>query len=123
METINNVQIARTQDSDIIDFDWGQLTWFASGPLGNSKEMTVGRCIIKPGCSNPAHTHPNCEEVLTVIEGKISHSIGPDQAVEMSTGDTISVPQELVHNATNIGDTDAVLFICFSSADRKTEGE
>jgi quercetin dioxygenase-like cupin family protein len=57
------------------------------------------------------------------MQGKISHSIGSDMAVEMCKGDTISVPQDILHNATNIGDTEAVLFIAFSSADRETKGE
>jgi len=105
------------------EFDWGNLTWFAGGSLGNSTEMTVGRCILKPGQGNPRHYHPNCSEILVVIRGSIEHT-GPDGGkVKMNEGDTVTVPPNIRHHATNIGETEAVLFIAFSSADRQTVGE
>ena len=30
---------------------------------------------MKPGGSNPAHRHPNCEEVLHVLEGDVEHYV------------------------------------------------
>ena len=38
-------------------------------------------------------------------------------------GDTITLPPGLAHNAKNISDEEAVLFIAFSSADRETREE
>ncbi len=106
-----------------IEAEWGNLTWFANAELGNSTELTVGRCVLKPGMSNPRHLHPNCSEVLVVIKGRISHTIEGDREVEMNVGDTISIPPKLGHQARNIGDTDAELMIVFSSAYRQVEGE
>ncbi len=102
---------------------WGSLTWFVSKALGNSDTLTVGRCLIHPGCANPVHVHPNCDEVLHVLQGRVRHSMGDAHAVEMAVGDTISVPMGLAHNATNIGDEDAICLISFSSAERKTLNE
>ena len=111
-------------ENDVKTFDWGELTWYASREKGNQEDMTIGRCVIKPGCSNPRHSHPNCSEVLVVAQGRISHTAEKGEGqVEMGPGDTISVPPHIAHNATNIGDEDAVLFIAFSSADREAEGE
>jgi quercetin dioxygenase-like cupin family protein len=104
------------------EFPWGRLLWFAGGQIGNADELTVGECIIKPGCENPTHAHSNCEEVLYVQSGAIRHSYG-DEAWEMGPGDTITVPRNVPHNARNIGADEAVLFICFSAADRKAENE
>lgn len=104
-------------------FDWGQLTWFANRELGNSTDVTVGQCRIKPGQANPRHLHPNCAEVLVVLEGRIVHVIEDGGEVEMGPGDCIAVPADLPHQARNIGDVDAVLMVTFSSADRKTVGE
>jgi quercetin dioxygenase-like cupin family protein len=105
------------------EFNWGNLTWFANRSLGNSNEMTVGRCILKPSHSNGRHYHPNCSETLVVIHGRIRHTITGDQENELSEGDTVVIPPNVRHCATNIGQTDAVLFIAFSSADRQTVGE
>ena len=102
---------------------WGSLTWFASGKLGNSDGMTIGRALIKPGCENPLHSHPNCAEVLVVMQGRIAHVIENGNEVEMTVGDTISLPAGLPHKARNIGEEDAILSISFDSADRQTNLE
>lgn len=105
-------------------FDWGELRWFASGALGNSNEMTIGQCRLKPGRGNPRHSHPDCEEVLHVLQGRIRHTIQNEPDVEMGPGDTISIPPNVVHNATNIGTTgDAVLMVAFSAPERRAQGE
>ena len=120
---MNDPIVLPGDECDVMNADWGQLTWFANRKLGNSGDVTVGRCIIKPGCSNPVHSHPNCAEVLVVISGKIAHSIGGGKDAEMSEGDVVTVPANFVHRAKNIGTTDAVLFIVFTSADRQVKGE
>ncbi len=102
--------------------DWGGLTWYAGRELGNSEEITVGRCVLKPGKSNPKHSHPNCAEVLVVLKGRIRHTAEGGE-VEMGEGDCVSIQPDFAHQATNLGDSDAVLFIAFSSADREVVGE
>ncbi len=101
------------------EFEWGTLTWHYSRELGNSETMTAGKCVLNPGCSNPRHYHPNCDEVLRVEQGKIRHTYG-DESFELKEGEMIQIPQDIRHNATNIGTIEAVMFICFSSADRET---
>lgn len=103
---------------------WGSLTWYASKELGNSSFATTGICRIKQNAENPRHMHPNCEEILYVLEGEIVHSYGEDlNAVTMSGGSAITIPPGIFHNARNAGDCEAVLLITFSSAERQTVGE
>lgn len=118
-----STKVMKYDDAKVDETSWGSLTWYVSKALGNSDTLTVGRCIIKPGRANPVHTHPNCDEVLHVLDGNIRHSMEDGKTVEMSVGDTISVPSGITHNATNIGHTDAVCFITFSAADRQTLNE
>jgi quercetin dioxygenase-like cupin family protein/type 1 glutamine amidotransferase len=101
---------------------WGKLEWFASRALGNSTSMTVGVATIAVGKSNPLHRHPNCDEVLHVLQGHIMHRVG-DKEFEMQAGDTVTIPEGTLHNARNIGTQDAVLLISFSSPDRISIGE
>ena len=122
-DTMSKAIVLRADQCESVRADWGELTWFASGKLGNSDEMTIGRCVIRPGQANPPHSHPNCSEVLVVMQGRIAHLIEEGREVEMGVGDTITVPPDLPHQARNIGDGDAVLSIAFSSADRQTKGE
>lgn len=113
------VTAERTQ---VEEQDWGRLVWMVSGRLGNSTTMTVGRCYIDPGMENPRHYHPNCDEVLHVLQGKILHSVD-DATFEMGAGDTVSIPSGRMHNARNIGTEQAIFVISFSNADRQTVGE
>ena len=110
--------ILRSNQCDILQAAWGSLTWYASAKLGNSQDMTIGKCIIKPGCENPFHSHPNCVETLVVMQGRIKHRIENDEEVDLNPGDVITLPPHLPHNARNVSDEDAVLFIAFSSANR-----
>ena len=120
--TLDKATVSRTDDHLIDDQPWGRLVWMVAGRMGNSDTMTVGRCYIDPGQENPRHHHPNCDEVLHVLQGTIEHSAG-DDIVEMGPGDTISIPTGVVHNARNIGTEQAVFVIVFSSADRQAIGE
>ncbi|MBD3178034.1 MAG: cupin domain-containing protein [Armatimonadia bacterium] len=102
--------------------DWGSLTWLAGRAHGNSESLTVGRVVIKPGRSNPRHSHPTCDEVLYLLSGTLEHTIGGDK-VTLQAGDTISITGGVNHNATNVGETDADMIVTFSSADRTVELE
>ncbi len=119
---MNTIQLLPAADTHVQEFAWGRLIWKASAALGNSDSMTVGVCEISPGQANPRHHHPNCTEVLHVLQGTIAHTIG-EQQVEMTIGDVITVSPHVVHNARNIGSETAVLAISFDAADRLTVGE
>lgn len=113
--------LARADSYEVEETPWGRLVWMVAGRFGNSETMTVGRCDINAGMANPRHCHPNCDEVLHVLHGEIEHSLG-DETFQMSAGDTVSIPMGTLHNARNLGDEQAALFIAFSSADRQTIG-
>jgi quercetin dioxygenase-like cupin family protein len=123
MPPMNKPIVLRKAECEDHVFPWGRLTWFASRALGNSQDMTVGRCIIHPGQANPKHSHPNCTEVLVVLEGTVAHTLEGDEDCTLSPGDVITVPPNVLHRAKNLGATDAVLMVTFSSADRQTKGE
>ncbi len=101
---------------------WGSLEWYASRAIGNSAKVTIGQATISPGKQNPVHWHPNCDEVLHVVRGHIMHRVG-DKEYEMRAGDTVVIPEGILHNARNIGTEDAVLAVSFNSADRVAIGE
>ena len=120
---MDKARILRANECDTVEADWGCLTWYASGGLGNSSDMTVGKCVLRPGRENPLHSHPNCSEVLVVLQGRILHTIAGGEIAELYEGDVITLPSDLPHQARNIGEADAVLLIAFSEADRQTKGE
>ena len=116
---MQNTPILPNSEVIVEEFDWGHLRWYTGNHYNNSQTTTVGECLLRPGYENFHHYHPNCEEILLVQQGKIAHRLG-DDTFEMSAGDTIVIPPNVVHNARNIGSQDALLMIIFSTPDRQT---
>ena len=112
--------VCKSTDGEIIDSPWGRLTWLASGKLGNSSTMTFGRVTIPANQTNPRHRHPNCDEILHLLSGRIEHSLENEKYI-LEAGDTISIPAGQWHNASALDGVDAEMVICFSSAQRETE--
>ncbi len=100
-----------------IDEAWGSLTWLASSVVGNTDCLTVGRVVIKPGASNPRHYHASCEEILTLLSGRLEHAIG-DETVTLDPGDTIVIPRGVPHSARNISKVDADMVVCYDTGRR-----
>jgi quercetin dioxygenase-like cupin family protein len=119
---MDKITVLKKKDAPIKTEAWGQLTWFANKALGNSIDMSIGQCLIKPGQANPRHYHPDCTEILVVTKGQVRHTLDNTQDVDLDEGDTVTVPAGITHQARNIGEQDAVLAIAFSSAERKTVG-
>jgi quercetin dioxygenase-like cupin family protein len=117
-----NAHVLAAGKASVVEYDWGSLHWYAGRGLGNAAELTVGECRILPGQENPAHSHPNCEEVLHLITGHIRHTAG-DEVYTLHPGDTITIPRGVRHSARNIGDEIAVMSIAYSSADRQMQPE
>lgn len=119
---MNTSPVRTFAEGILIDQPWGKLTWLASRELGNSTTMTFGRVTIPADQTNPRHRHPNCDEILHLLSGRLEHSLG-DEKFLLNPGDTISIPAGQWHNARVLDGADAEMVICFSSADRATEFE
>lgn len=101
-----------------IDEAWGSLTWLASQPIGNARGLTLGRVVIRRGMSNPRHRHPNCEEVLYLLRGRLEHTVG-EHTVVLEAGDTLVLDAGVPHNATSVGEEDADMIVAYSSGVRQ----
>lgn len=115
--------VAFAKAAEIFREEWGTLQWLVSGPAGLSETMTVGRVTIFRGYANPHHMHPNCDEILYVETGTLSHTLPFGGTVDLGPGDMIVIPKGTWHHATNTGDSDAVVIVAFDSAWRETTGE
>ena len=102
---------------DPIVEDWGRLTWLASRQIANVEDMTLGRVVIKCGRSNPRHCHPDCEEVLYLLAGRLEHSLG-DETFTLEAGDVLAIPAGVFHHADSVGDVDADTIVAYSAGER-----
>jgi quercetin dioxygenase-like cupin family protein len=74
--------------------------------------------VFDAGKSNVEHVHPNCEEVVYVIEGEVEHTLG-DASTRLRQGDLIVVPRGVPHRLINTGSEACKTYIVFSSPDRQ----
>ena len=111
--------VTRAQDTPAAAFPWGAIRWLHNEEINADAEQTFGFVFINAGRQNPPHYHPNCEEILYVLSGTCTHTYG-DDAYELGPGDSILVPQGVVHHAINTSWEPLRAIISFSAGDRQT---
>lgn len=82
--------------------DWGHLRWVSNPDSTGARHLTVIDGEIFPGKGHDFHHHPNQEEVIAVLEGRIEQWIG-DEMRMLSRGDCAFIPAGLVHASFNPG--------------------
>ena len=110
------------EDTLLEEFPWGRIRWSANAELGESEHITVGRVDINPRCENPKHYHPNCDEVVYVLSGRITHLVG-DESFEMKAGDATIIPKDVPHQAINNEEVKTELLVTYNTGRRQTVGE
>lgn len=80
----------------------------------------MGRVLLRAGEEAPPHRHPNCEEVLHLVTGRVELMID-DEIHTLERGDTAVIAPRAWHRVRALGEVDAHLLICYSSPRRVTE--
>jgi quercetin dioxygenase-like cupin family protein len=113
-------QVRRDVGANAEPTDFGSVQWAVRENDPPGAEQTIGLAVFDPGKSNAEHIHPNCEEVVYVLDGEVRHTLGDQQTV-LRPGDLIVVPRNVPHRLINDGDAAVRTYIVFSSADRRFE--
>lgn len=103
----------------VVPQEWGRLIWYMNAEEDSTAEITVGQCVLNPECRNTCHCHPNCQEVLTVLTGRVMHIAGGTSFV-LEEGESVLVPAGEPHYARNLLSTEAKLLITYSDGMRQT---
>ena len=90
------------------DLDWGQLRWMSHPPSTGAGQLTVIEVSIAPGQGHDFHKHPDQEEVIYCISGKVEQWLDREKRI-FGAGDSVFIGKDVVHASFNIGDTDARL--------------
>lgn len=98
--------------------DFGSVQWAVREGDPPGAETTIGLAVFGAGKSNAEHVHPNCEEVVYVLDGEVTHTLG-GQSTVLRAGDLIVVPRGVPHRLLNESSADVRAYIVFSSPDRQ----
>jgi len=109
-------------DAVLEKFAWGEIRWIWNAMIDTSAEQTLGQVIIYPGKKNTAHIHPNCEELMYILEGECDHWLG-DEVFHLKPGMTIIIPRDELHYAlvTSVEPLKALIF--YSTPVRETKAK
>ena len=88
--------------------DWGQLRWMSHPPSTGSKDLTVIEVNITPGNGHNFHKHPDQEEVIYVISGKVEQWLAQERRI-LGPGDSVFIGADVVHASFNVGEENAQL--------------
>ena len=101
------------------DCDGGKLWLVSSLEFPISTTMCGGTLTLKPEALRELHWHPNADEWLYVISGKIRLTVfassGLSSVLELSEGEIGYTPAGYGHSIENTGEIDCRLLIVFNS--------
>jgi mannose-6-phosphate isomerase-like protein (cupin superfamily) len=98
--------------------DWGTMTWLADAEAGGTTTVSVARMVLHPGQHSPLHHHPNCEEIVLLESGEVSHQLD-GSPVQHEAGTCVIIPAGVAHTTRNLGSAPARLFITYGAPVRE----
>lgn len=97
--------------------DWGQLHWVSSAALIAGCGQTLGFVTVAPGQRNPAHYHPEDQEVIVIQTGACRHRCG-EKEVTLQQGDVLFIPAGQPHQALNEGTVPCEMLVLYPTGAR-----
>jgi len=92
----------------------GIVNLVIASPKQGTKNIKSGITRMRAGTVVPRHTH-NCEEQVTVLEGKLRLVLG-DQVVECGRYDSTYISAGVPHEFSNIGATEALVMVIYGAS-------
>jgi quercetin dioxygenase-like cupin family protein len=96
--------LARETEPEVLD--WGRLGWLSNPPNTGAKQLTVIDVNLDPGKGHDFHKHPDQEEVILVVAGKVEQWVDRQKQI-LGPGDSAFIPADVVHASFNVGDKPA----------------
>lgn len=85
------------------------------GPETGASLISFGQSTYPCGATHENHYHPNAEEVVMVVSGRGTQTIGAD-ALDMGAGDICFIPKNTPHRITGTSAEDLVILWAFGGA-------
>ena len=115
------LRFVSSPDVIVEEFPWGPHSWLVKPPLTDSTNLMLVRVIMPPGTSHQFHRHPNFEEAVYCLEGKLEQWVG-DQSRILLPGDVAHVKKDQVHGSYNIFDEPCTFLAMMASPEFKEPG-
>jgi quercetin dioxygenase-like cupin family protein len=92
--------------------DWG-ATRFACHPASTgARRLAVLEAVFGPEGGHPFHRHPEQEELLYVVSGRVEQWVGRERRI-LGPGDSAFLPAGVVHASHNASDGESRVLAIF----------
>jgi len=103
--------------SKISQESWGSMEWLVEDALQPGAALSLARMTVRSGCTSERHRHPNCDEAVHVLGGRVEQRIG-DRLIILEPGDSAHIPANATHCSRALGQQDAVMVVAYSAGRR-----
>ena len=86
--------------------DFGTSRRLSDPPNTGAKQLTVLEVNLDLGKGHAFHKHPDQEEVVLVVAGKVEQWVDREKRI-LGPGDSAFIPADVVHASFNVGDQPA----------------
>jgi quercetin dioxygenase-like cupin family protein len=90
--------------------EWGSMSFLSNPTVTNASLLTVMEVILLPGQGHNFHKHPEQEEVICVVEGRIEQWL-ESKPQQLGPGEAVFIPADVVHASFNVGSAPAKLTV------------
>lgn len=96
------------------------MTWLMEDAIVPNAGVSLAKMTIAGGALSECHKHPNCNEVIHLLSGRIRQRYG-ETWIDMEPGQTCFIPAGTPHQTENNAETPAIMMIAYSSGTRVYE--
>jgi quercetin dioxygenase-like cupin family protein len=91
---------------------FGSIRWLARPSSTGARQLTVMDVELAPGKAHGFHFHPDQEETIYVVAGRLEQWIGEERHL-FRAGDSVFIPAGLVHGSYNTGTEPVRMIVVF----------
>jgi quercetin dioxygenase-like cupin family protein len=92
------------------DFEWGSAGMRCAPPGTGCDTFVVMDVRLDPGFFHAFHKHPDQDEMITVVSGKVTQFLEGESTV-LGPGDSVYIDKDVVHGSYNDFDEPAQLAV------------
>lgn len=89
--------------------------WLCRPGLVEAEKLLLVRATMPPGKAHAFHTHPGCEEIIYIVEGRAEQWVQTQRQV-LGPGEVAHIPAGAVHATYNDSDCPLVFLAILSPA-------
>ena len=103
------------QEAEIEEAPHCTHEWLCRPGLVEAEKMLLVRATMPAGKAHAFHTHPGCEEIIYIVEGRAEQWVQTQRQI-LGPGDVAHIPAGAVHATYNASDRPLVFLAILSPA-------